>query len=118
MSESTAAREKEKALNEAAIKDAVEAQAALKKAIIILREFYSKQASPEEASSFLQRKGKQVPELAAYKGMQGGKGGVVGMLEVIESDFLRLETETKASEAQAASEYKSFMAKSKASSKE
>merc|ERR1712187_1025117 len=61
MSESTAAREKEKAQNEVSIKDAVEAQAALKKAIVILREFYSKQASPEESASFLQRK--QVPEL-------------------------------------------------------
>merc|ERR1719356_1793042 len=117
MSESTAAREKEKAENEAAIKDAVEAQAALKKAIVILREFYSKQASPEVSASFLQRKKKQVPELAVYKGLQGAKGGVIGMLEVIESDFLRLETETKAAEAKAASEYKSFMSKSKAVAK-
>merc|ERR1712203_335739 len=42
-----------------------------------------------------------------------GNGGVVGMLEVIESDFARLESETKAAEAAAQKEYDSFMTKSK-----
>jgi len=74
---------------------------------VILREFYASQGS-----EFLQQR--QVPELAAYKGMQGSKGGVIGMLEVIESDFVRLEAETKAAEAQAASEYKAFMEDAKA----
>merc|ERR1719326_247618 len=45
------------------------------------------------------------------------KGGVVGMLEVIASDFLRLETETKVAEEQAAREYDGFMAESKAAKK-
>jgi hypothetical protein len=112
MGESTDARQKEKAQNEAAIKDAKEAQQALKKAIEILREFYSKQGGVE----LLQGR-KQVPEMAAYKGMQSTNGGVIGMLEVIESDFLRLETETASSENQASKEYATFMSKSKAAAK-
>merc|ERR1712113_1224618 len=48
-----------------------------------------------------------------YKGMQSENGGVIGMLEVIESDFARLESETKAAEAAAQKEYDTFMTKSK-----
>jgi hypothetical protein len=44
-----------------------------------------------------------------YQGQQGEAGGVVGMLEVIQSDFARLESETSASEVQDADEYKTFM---------
>mmetsp|Transcript_95246 Transcript_95246/g.183665 ORF Transcript_95246/g.183665 Transcript_95246/m.183665 type:complete len:672 (+) Transcript_95246:67-2082(+) len=109
MAEATADRQKEKATNEATIKDAVAAQEALKKALEILREFYSSVAE----ASLVQTK-RQVPEMAAYKGMGGSSKGVIGMLEVIESDFSRLETDTRASEDQAASEYKTFMADSQA----
>merc|ERR1719389_611093 len=41
--------------------------------------------------------------------MQAESGGLVGMLEVIESDFARLESETSASEATAQKEYDDFM---------
>jgi len=115
MSEATDARQKEKATNEATIKDSEEAQQALKKAVTILREFYSKQSAPEAS---LAQKSAQVPEMEAYKGLQGSKGGVVGMLEVIQSDFLRLETETKAAESQAASEYNTLMKDSRTAQKE
>merc|ERR1719161_1470467 len=43
------------------------------------------------------------------RGMSGMSGGITGMLEVIESDFARLESETSASEEEAAKEFKSFM---------
>jgi len=108
MIEATEQRTAEKADNEATIADAQAAIGAVKQALVILREFYTSQASP----AFLQRR--QVPELAAYNGMQGSKGGVIGMLEVIESDFVRLEAETKAAEAQAATEYSAFMEDAKA----
>jgi len=114
MGEASATRSKEKATNEATIKDSQLAIAAVKKALVILQEFYASQGTPEAV--LLQDK-KQVPELAAYKGMQGAKGGVIGMLEVIESDFSRLETETKADEVQAADEYDKFMVDSKAAKK-
>jgi len=41
--------------------------------------------------------------------MQSENGGVVGMIEVIQSDFARLEAETSAAEAQAQKEYDDFM---------
>jgi hypothetical protein len=107
MTEATQQRTAEKATNTEAMKDAAAGEEATKAALVILKEFYASQAS------FLQ----QVPEMAAYKGMQSAKGGVVGMLEVISSDFARLFAETKASEDAAASEYASFMKDATASKK-
>merc|ERR1719321_1120626 len=52
--------------------------------------------------------------MKAYKGMQGMKGGVIGMLEVIQSDFARLEAETTADEEASQKAYDEFMADSKA----
>merc|ERR1711937_701735 len=47
--------------------------------------------------------------MKAYGGMSSANGGVVGMLEVIVSEFVRLEAETKA-----AAEYDVFMRDAKA----
>merc|ERR1719401_1042843 len=44
--------------------------------------------------------------------MQRIKGGIIGLLEVIETDFVRLEADTQANERQAAQEYSRFMADS------
>jgi len=109
MADATSVRQAEKKENLAIIADAKAGNAATKQALVILREFYATQGS------FLQQK--QVPEMAEYKGMSGAKGGVVGMLEVIETDFARLEADTTAAEAQAASEYDSFMSDSQADKK-
>jgi len=109
MKEATELRQNEKAENLATISDSKAGSDAVRQAIVVLKEFYSGQAA------FLQQG--QVPEMAAYKGMQSSKGGVIGMLEVIESDFLRLQAETEASEKAAASEYKEFMDTSTASKK-
>jgi len=72
------------------------------------QEFYAKAG---EATAFVQAE----PEIfdKPYKGMGAESGGVVGMLEVIESDFARLESDTKASEATAQKEYDQFMTESK-----
>jgi len=106
MEEATAQRTEEKATNTETMKDAAAGEEATKAALVVLKEFYSSQA-------FLQ----QVPEMAAYKGMQSAKGGVVGMLEVIASDFARLFAETKAAEEAAATEYAGFMKDATASKK-
>merc|ERR1719460_3327382 len=63
-----------------------------------------------EATALLQ----QAPEIfdAPYQGLQSESGGVVGMLEVIQSDFARLETETKAAEAEAQRMFDKFTSES------
>jgi hypothetical protein len=111
MSEATSQRATEKEENEAAIKDAKAGQVAIKQAIVVLKEFYAKTALIQTSVV------RQVPEMEAYGGMQRASGGVVGMLEVIESDFARVEADTTAVEYQAAEEYKRFMQDAKADKK-
>merc|ERR1719263_2703951 len=108
MAKATKLRTAEKAKNTEAIEDAQEAQTAVAQALTVLKEFYAKAG---EATALLQGE----PEIfdSPYKGMQSENGGVVGMLEVIESDFARLESDTKASEATAQKEYDEFMTESK-----
>merc|ERR1719364_277724 len=126
--ELTAEAEKEK--NKATIEDAKGAQAATQQALTVLKEFYDKaavqgaaaiqeQVNPQgpinyderalqilDKTSLLQKSSStQKPEMeeGGYTGM--GNGGVMGMLEVIESDFARLLAETTADEAENAAEY-------------
>merc|ERR1712110_1147655 len=101
----------EKAENTATVKDAAEAQTAVASALGVLRKFYAKAG---DATALLQQQ-PVAPEIfdSPYKGMQSENGGVVGMLEVIESDFARLEAETKADEVAAQNNYDSFMTESK-----
>merc|ERR1719473_1217275 len=104
VAEATEIRAKEKAENEQTIKDSQEAQTAVAQAVTVLKEFYEKAG---EATSFIQ----QQPEIfdAPYQGMGAENGGVVGMLEVIQSDFARLESDTTAGEEEAQREYDAFM---------
>merc|ERR1719362_1860216 len=107
MAKATTLRQEEKEKNEQTIADASEAQTAVAQALTVLKEFYAKAG---EATALVQQ-----PEIfdSPYKGMQSENGGVVGMLEVIESDFARLEADTKAAEASAQKEYDTFMTASK-----
>lgn len=102
MAQATKLRNEEKAKNAAAITDAQEAQVAVAQAVTVLKEFY---ASAGQATSFLQQE--------PYKGLQAENTGVLGMLEVVESDFARVETETNAGEQSAQKEYATFMEESK-----
>jgi predicted nuclease with TOPRIM domain len=108
-------RIKEKEKNTATIKDAKEAQAAVAQALSVLNEFYEKAG---EATALMQQSTSshtRQPEIfdEAYNGMGGESGGVVGMLQVIESDFARLEAETTAEETKAKKEFDDFMEDSK-----
>merc|ERR1719364_287464 len=130
MAKATAIREAEKEKNKATIEDAKGAQAATQQAIAVLKEFYDKAAvqgaamaqekeTPSSSinyderalqildkTSLLQKSSAtQKPEMeeGGYTGM--GNGGVMGMLEVIESDFARLLAETTADEQENAAEY-------------
>merc|ERR1719235_2158984 len=113
MAKATEIRQEEKATNELTVKDSQEAQTAVAQALTVLKEFYSKAG---EATALLQHKQQPVaPAIfdSPYTGMQSENGGVVGMLEVIQSDFARLEADTKAAEATAQKEYDEFMTDSK-----
>merc|ERR1719487_657238 len=103
----------EKKTNEATIADAKVAQAAVEKATTVLKEFYSSVAaagaSLMQGGEGLQQEMRQAASLDPYKGQQAGSGGIMGMLEVILSDFARLETETTEAENSAANTYEKFM---------
>merc|ERR1719261_1861267 len=85
VAEATVNRQDEKATNEQTIADAKEARAATAHATAVLKEFYRKAAV---ATALVQNEAapKKNPFQKAYKGMGGESGGIVGMLEVIESD--------------------------------
>merc|ERR1719293_201064 len=90
MAKATKIRGDEKATNTETIADSQAAQTAVAQALTVLKEFYAKAG---EATAFVQQSAE--PEIfdSPYKGMGGESGGVVGMLEVIESDFARLEAD-------------------------
>jgi len=106
--EATDLRAKERAKNLETIEDAKAAQQAVSSALKVLKDFYEKAG---EATSLVQTKAKQ-PEIfddKPYQGMGGSAGGVVGMVEVIQSDFERLEAETEAAEEQGQKEHDAFL---------
>eukprot|EP00397_Hematodinium_sp_SG-2012_P017488 GEMP01017887.1.p1 GENE.GEMP01017887.1~~GEMP01017887.1.p1 ORF type:complete len:663 (-),score=234.80 GEMP01017887.1:584-2572(-) len=100
-------RANEKERNGITVKDAQDAQSAIARAVAVLERFY---AQAGEATALVQ----QQPESPAifdspYRGMLAESGGITGMLEVIQSDFARLEAETTAAEAQAQKEHQEFL---------
>jgi predicted nucleic acid-binding Zn-ribbon protein len=105
-------RQEEKEQNSATIADAQEASAAVAEAVKVLKEFYAKAADATafiQPTSFAQRSSKQPLTFdEPYQGMQAGKGGVLGMLDVIASDFARLEADTSAAEDEAVREFEAF----------
>jgi hypothetical protein len=112
MATATQLRQDEKKTNAVTVKDAQEAQTAVAQALVVLKEFYAKAG---EATALVQKQQPAAPEIfdSPYRGLQAENGGVIGMLEVIQSDFARLEVETKAAEETSQKEYDNFMTDSK-----
>merc|ERR1719321_1290393 len=104
MLKATKIRAAEKEKNTQTIKDAQDAQTAVAQALTVLEEFYAKAA---EAGAFVRVQ--QAQQDQQEQPQTGASTGVIGMLEVIEADFARLEADTKAAEASAAQEYDQFM---------
>jgi hypothetical protein len=100
-------RAKENTKNTATIADAKAAQEAVKSALTVLKDFYAKAA---EATALVQGPMDDAPSTfdTGFQGQQAESGGVIGMLEVIASDFARLESDTSTAEDSAADEYKTF----------
>merc|ERR1719159_1319169 len=112
MAKETEERTAAKAKNTETVKDAKAAQVAVEEAMAVLKDFYAKSA---EATAFAQQPAADAPETfeKPYKGLLAEGGNVVDFLEVILTDFARLESETASSEAEEEDEYKTFMFESK-----
>mmetsp|Transcript_2051 Transcript_2051/g.4877 ORF Transcript_2051/g.4877 Transcript_2051/m.4877 type:complete len:748 (-) Transcript_2051:47-2290(-) len=107
LANATDTRAEEKSENAEAIADAKEGKEAVSKAITTLKRFYKKAA---KAKSFVIIGGPSDDAPAGgfdseYGGAQGKASGVIGMLEVIESDFERTITETQKAEKQSREEF-------------
>lgn len=104
----TKLRENEKVENKATIKDAQDAQKAIAQATAALDSFYS----GAKAKASLLQKPVGAPEIFedSYTGMDSG--GVTALLEVLQADFVRMESETETAEAQSLGEYTKFMSDS------
>jgi hypothetical protein len=107
VAEATVNRQEEKATNEQTIADAKEARAAVAHATAVLKEFYRKAAVATALTQY-EAEPKKNPFQKAYKGMGGESGGIVGMLEVIESDFARLQMDTETAEETSDTEFRRF----------
>merc|ERR1719161_434926 len=110
LAKATKMRSDEKAENAATIKEAEEGKDAVEMAIEVLSKFYKK--AKEGKVEFTQG----IPDMPdagfgegeAYKGKQAGSGGILGMLEVIQSDFARTIRETIKEQKKAAQEFLEF----------
>merc|ERR1719191_2230841 len=104
-------RTAEKKKNKETVEDAQKAQTAVTAALNVLKDFYAKAA---QATAFVQTKQPEIDAPKTFEGSYPGMGdsssGVVGLLEVIGSDFARLEAETNAAEDEAYKEHDRFMA--------
>jgi len=113
MEKETKMRSDESAENAATIKEAEEAKEAVEEAITILDDFYKK-----AKSALIQADGidDDMPDpgfSGNYTGM--ANGGVMGMMEVIKSDFERTITETEAAEKSANKDFTDFQHTTKVS---
>jgi len=119
VSTATANRQAEKEKNTETIADAKAAAMAVESAMTVLKEFYDKAAvataliQPSFVQTNLRGKTAQMPETfdKPFTGM-GGSGGIMGMLEVILSDFNRLLTETTEAEFMSDKDTEKFLAQS------
>jgi len=110
-SEATALRTKENAENTKAMSDFKQSADAVMAAIGTLKEFYE-----GTGAALLQRKSAshaKQPDFAASK--SDSASGIIGVLEVAESDFTELFAETESSENAAAASYKKLTEENKLS---
>merc|ERR1712113_737495 len=116
-SNATSEREAEKAQNAAAIQEAQDGEAALNTCIELLDRFYKTMSKETVDLSLVQGPLDDAPEAGfkrgeAYTGAQSEAGGILGMLEVMQSDFIRTVGETQKAEAIAEADHMEFMTES------
>merc|ERR550537_1024688 len=107
--EATKQRQDEKTEFDAAVKDYSEAQEALQQAIQVLTDYYGSQ---KEDAALLQN---SVSEPKFEEPMFSGdyqkqsSDGIIGLLEVAQSDFSKMEAEARADEEAAARDYRKLV---------
>jgi len=110
-------RKEEKEENEATLLEANAGLDAVKMAIDVLDKFYKTVDDAKVDLSLAQQgPGADAPDAGfdigeAYTGAQGAATGIIGMLDVIKSDFERTISETEKEEAEAEKEHLEFMTK-------
>lgn len=116
--EATEMRDDEKAKNAETIEEAEAGLDATNMAIDILDKFY-KTAGKAKVDLSLAQKGPldDMPDTGfdageAYTGAGGEAGGILGMLDVIKSDFERTVSQTEVAEREAKEEFQDFMTQS------
>jgi len=127
--EVTRIREAEKAENKKVLEDSREGLTAIEKALATLKKFYGK-ASRNSQSGYVglvQTDADQSPVAADmasagvsgaqgnYDGNQAAGGGIIGLMEIIQSDFKRSIEMAETSEKESYTEYASFNKEAKAS---
>jgi len=113
MAKATEDRTASKEANDQTVTEAKEAQVAVQQALAVVKDFYAKSA---EATAMVQQTpGGDAPETfdKPYKGMLPQGGNVVDFLEVILTDFARLDSETSAAEAAEQDQFEKFIFESK-----
>jgi len=115
MTEATAERTASKEKNLLTIEDAKAAQVAVQQATAILKDFYAKSAEATALAQAAQSPAEDAPETfdKPYKGMLPESGGVISFLEVVLTDFARLESDTSTAEAAEQDEYEKYIFESK-----
>jgi len=104
----TMIRQEEKTKNTQTIAEASAASDAVERALAVLNDYYQSAAA---ATSLVQRRS-ETSQKAPFQGQQSGSTGVLGMLEVILSDFARLESDTKSNEVMSQQSFTKFMSDS------
>jgi DNA repair exonuclease SbcCD ATPase subunit len=127
--EVTKIREAEKAENKKVLEDSREGLAALEKAMATLKKFYGKASRNNQSGyvSLVQTDAEQSPvasDMASagvsgaqgnYEGNQAAGQGIIGIMEVIQSDFKRSIEMAETSEKESYEQYASFDKEAKAS---
>lgn len=113
LAEATTLRNQEKKDNERTLLEAGEGKVAVQEAITILGDFYTNAALVQVRAP--DRDGKDLADMEPetsfsgdYKGKQGASKGIIGLLNVILSDFERTETTVAGQESAAVTTYDTY----------
>ena len=116
LNEATELRQQEKAANAQTVEEAKAGAKAVENALTVLKSFYEFLQKPADAGRDGQTVKDMAPEMSYsgdYKGAQDSSKGILGLLEVIKSDFDRTSDTVEDEETENAKEFKTYEKDSK-----